>query len=103
MQKLYSAANLQDAYLLVHRLDRAGIEVRVLNEHAQGGLGELPFTHVYPEVWLLDPADAARARRIVAEHEQGEAAPGTRLCRACREENPGGFELCWRCGAELER
>lgn len=102
MQKLYTAANLQDAYLLVHRLDRAGIEVRVLNEHAQGGLGELPFTHVYPEIWLLEPADAVRARAIVIEHERGEVRPGARLCRACGEESPGGFELCWRCGAELD-
>lgn len=102
MQKLYTAANLPDAYLLVHRLNRAGIEVRVLNEHAQGGLGELPFTHVYPEIWLLEPADAARALRIVAEHEQPETPARPRLCRACGEQSPGGFELCWRCGTEFE-
>lgn len=103
MQKLYTAANLQDAYLLVHRLSQAGIEVRVLNEHAQGGLGELPFTHVYPEIWLLEPADAGRAQRIVAEYEHREAGAGVRTCQACGEESPGEFELCWRCGAELGR
>jgi len=103
MQKLYTAANLQDAYLLAGRLALAGIEVRILNEHAHGGLGELPFTHVYPEIWLLEPADAARARDILAEHEQGAPQAGARRCRACDEENPAGFELCWRCGAGLER
>ncbi len=102
MQKLYSAANLLDAYLLLHRLQRAGIGARVLNQHAQGGLGEIPFTHAYPEVWLIEPADAERARAIVVEHERAVAEPETtRLCRFCREENPGSFELCWRCGAPI--
>lgn len=102
MQKIYTAGNLQEAYLIVHRLAQAGLEARVLNEHAQGGLGELPFTHVYPEVWLVEPAEAERAREIVAEYEQAEPPAGPRTCRACREENPGGFEVCWRCGAVLD-
>lgn len=102
MQKLYSAANLQDAYLLLHRLERAGIEARVLNEHAQGGLGEIPFTHAYPEVWLTEPADVERACAVVEEHERAITPATSRTCRFCQEQNPGGFELCWRCGAPLE-
>lgn len=102
MFKLYSAANLQEAYLLLHRLEQAGIEARVLNEHAHGGLGELPFTHVYPEVWLVDAADAARARAVLAEQARAPENAAVRHCRACREENPGNFESCWRCGAPLD-
>lgn len=101
MQKLYTAANLQDAYLLLHQLLQAGIEARVLNEHAQGGLGELPFTHVYPEIWLLEPAAMAQARRIVTEYERRQPASGACICRTCGEESPGGFELCWYCGTEF--
>lgn len=103
MQKLYSAANLPDAYLLLHRLEQAGIEARVLNEHAQGGLGEIPFTHAYPEVWLVDPDDLGRARDIVSDYERREVATNPWTCRACNEENPGGFEVCWRCGAGVGR
>lgn len=102
MQKLYSAENLPDAYLLLHRLQRAGIEARVLNEHAQGGMGEIPFTHAYPEVWLVEPADAERARTIVAEHERREPPGRPHVCGVCHEESPGGFELCWRCGAVFD-
>jgi Putative prokaryotic signal transducing protein len=102
MQRLYRAANLPDAYLLLHRLQHAGIEARVLNEHAQGGVGEIPFTHAYPEVWLVEPADAEQARSVVADFER-RAPPGTTVtCRSCNEENPGGFEICWRCGAVIE-
>lgn len=61
MLRLGTAANLPEAHLLLHRLAQAGIEARVLNEHAQGGLGEIPFTHAYPEIWIMEAADAARA------------------------------------------
>jgi hypothetical protein len=101
MQKLYAAANLQEAHLLLHRLQQAGIEARVLNEHAQGGLGELPFTHVYPEIWLLHPEDSARAARIVEDYEGAQTVQETRVCAACGETNPADFEVCWRCQALL--
>ena len=39
MRRLCSAANLPEAYLLKQLLEQAGIEARVFNEHAQGGLG----------------------------------------------------------------
>jgi hypothetical protein len=101
MQKLYSAGTLQEAYLVLHRLEHAGIEARVLNQYAQGGLGDLPFTHAYPEVWLLEPADAERARAVVAEYEAAGRTSVPHRCRFCNEESPASFELCWRCGAAL--
>ena len=101
MRRLCTAANLPEAYLLLHRLAHAGIEARVFNEHAQGGLGELPFTHTYPEIWIMEPAQEARAREIVAEFERPPvAAPPTR-CAGCGEMNPAGFEICWQCGMPL--
>jgi hypothetical protein len=103
MERLYRAANLPDAYLLLHRLQQAGIEARVLNEHAQGGLGEIPFTHAYPEVWLVRPDDAERARDIVTEYERRDPPGEPRVCRSCDEESPAGFEVCWRCGAPFDR
>jgi hypothetical protein len=100
MQKLYSAGNLQEAYLLLHRLERAGIDARVLNEHAQGGLGELPFTHVYPEIWLLEPADSVRAGAILEEFTRAaNVSSAVRQCPACGEESPPSFEICWRCSS----
>ena len=62
MYKLYAAANLQEAYLILHRLEHANISARIFNEHAQGALGEIPFTHAYPELWALEQADVTRAR-----------------------------------------
>jgi len=74
MLRLCTAANLPEAYLLLHRLAQAGIEARVLNEHAQGGLGEIPFTHAYPEIWIMEAADEERARRRRRARVLGESA-----------------------------
>jgi hypothetical protein len=101
MKRAYRAADLTDAYLLLHRLQHAGIAARVLNEHAPGALGEIPFMHAAPEVWLEDDADLTRARTIVIEHETARGQSGTHRCQTCGEDSPAGFELCWRCGAVL--
>jgi hypothetical protein len=101
MKKLYCAANLPDAHIVLHLLDEAGIEARVFNENAQGGLGELPFTHVYPEVWLMNERDFRRAREIVDAHEAPPRDLGDVRCGGCGEDNPRNFQVCWQCGRTL--
>lgn len=99
---VYRAADLTDAHLLLHRLHRAGIAAQVMNQHAVGALGEIPFTHAGPEVWIDEERDVERARAAVAEHETRHAtSPPPQRCARCGEDNPGGFELCWRCGAVI--
>lgn len=100
MQRLYAAANLPEAYIVLELLRAAGIEARVFNENAQGGLGEIPFTHAYPELWLLDEADLVRARQVIADYEHSSAGRDV-ACAACGEQNPGSFQICWHCGATL--
>jgi len=95
-----TAANLPEAHLLVRLLAEAGIAARILNEHAQGGTGELPFTQTWPEIWLERETDLVRADEVRRHFERGaEEAP--RCCAQCGEQNPGSFELCWKCGAPL--
>lgn len=101
MRRLYSAATLPDAHLVKGLLAQAGIEARVFNENAQGGMGEIPFTHAWPEVWIVDDADFARAGEIVRQFEQPATSGPARACGQCAEENPGNFQVCWHCGAGL--
>ena len=96
MRRVYQAAHLPEAYLVRDRLRAEGIAAEVYNEHAAGALGEIPFTHAYPEVWVAD-ADWARARRLLAAPPAGAGAAWT--CARCGEDNPGSFDLCWHCGA----
>lgn len=97
MRKLYSAANLQEAHIVLGLLRAAGIEAIILNASAQGGLGEIPFAQTYPEIWIKAPLDLPRARAVVDEFERPSAATAAWFCSQCGEENPGGFEVCWNC------
>ena len=101
MQRLYSAANLPEAYLVRGLLAAAGIEARVFNEYAGGALGELPFTEVAPSVWIEEERDLTRARQVIASYEQPAAAPGSTRCDACGEESPRDFSICWQCQRPL--
>lgn len=101
MRKIYSAATLPDAHLVRGLLGQAGIEAKVFNENAQSGLGEIPFTHAYPEVWIVDEGDAARAREVIRQFERPDAPSATLRCSRCAEDNPGNFQVCWSCGEAL--
>ena len=97
MHKIYLAPTLPDAHLILGLLRQAGIDARVLNENAQGGLGEIPFQHAWPEVWVVEERDIARAREIIDSMEGAD--PTTQIvCAACGEANPGNFQTCWSCG-----
>jgi hypothetical protein len=102
MIKIYAAENLQAACLLQGLLAENGIEAEVLNQYAQGGLGELPFTHTYPEIWLSEAGDLDRAREIIADFEKHGAGQSSLSCPHCGEECPDTFELCWHCKAPLK-
>lgn len=100
MIRFCTAANLPEAHLLLRWLAEAGIAARILNEHAQGGTGQLPFTQTWPEIWLERETDLVRADEVRRRFEHaGDAAP--RRCAQCGEQNPGSFDLCWKCGASL--
>ena len=101
MFKLYTAANLPDAYIVFNLLQQAGIEARVFNEHAQGGLGEIPFIQAYPEVWVMQPGDAEKARSVLAAYQAQIPSTETRMCPKCRESNPVSFDVCGSCAAAI--
>ena len=100
MKRIYSAADLPQAHLLAHRLREAGIACHVFNENLQGGVGEIPFTHVYPEIWLEDETQEEQARAIIEAFEQSAPEGPPWICTGCGEENPEGFQSCWACGRE---
>ena len=99
MIRIYRATDLPQAYLMLRRLEDAGIPAKVFNENAQGALGEIPFIHVYPEIWLVRENDATRARKLLQDFEETMRSPVANVtCPHCRETNPENFETCWNCG-----
>jgi hypothetical protein len=102
MKKVYSANNLMEAQIVLDLLEHAYIPAQLFNQHAQSGMGEIPFTHAYPEVWVMRDEDYERGKLIVQTYEKTPAPTGTIHCPACGEENPTNFQLCWKCGSGLE-
>ena len=101
MKRFYVAESLADAYLLRSRLLSIGIKAHVFNEFADGAVGELPFTHTWPEVWLERECDEQAAAATLEAHCKPAEAEGEIRCAACGESNPLNFEICWSCAAGL--
>ena len=101
MERFYTAINRFDAYLLLHRLQQAGIAAHIFNEHMSSIVGDVPPDVAQPQVWIEHAHDRPRAEAALAALAAERARTGSVFCAACREENPANFELCWNCGANL--
>jgi hypothetical protein len=101
MERFYIALNRFDAYLLLHRLQQAGIAAHVFNEHVQSIVGEVPPDVAQPQVWLERARDRSRAEAELAAFQRDRRKTGSLRCARCGEESPATFELCWHCGADL--
>ena len=64
-------------------------------------MGELPVDASLPQIWVDRPGEAARAREIIDIFMKTTHLGPPRECPRCHEENPGSFELCWNCAADL--
>lgn len=101
MERLYTALNRIDAYILLHRLKQAGITAHVFNEHTSSIVGDVPPDVAQPQVWLEESRDRARAEAVMAALAIERTRTGHVFCPACNEQNPANFELCWKCGADV--
>ena len=101
MKRVYIASNLPDAHLVCQRLEVAGIPARVFNEFSNGAVGDLPFTHTWPEVWVKNDSQADKAQRLVQEIEAQPVDDSEKMCPSCEQMNPSGFEICWNCSSNL--
>jgi hypothetical protein len=101
MLLFFRANDRIQAYVIRDVLSFHGIKAHVFNEHMSSIVGDVPPDVALPQVWLDDDADQARAAAVLRDHNAASKRVGVLFCRACREENPATFELCWKCGAGL--
>ena len=118
MRALYEAANLHEAQLLVHRLEERGIRTHVRNAQLHGALVQWGchdrtdpsgkgvvsrVAEVLPIVCITEPIRWKHAQAVLEEFLEALRAPvpDDVVCPSCGETNPGNFEICWRCAAEL--
>lgn len=100
MIRFYVASQRYDAFLVADRLNQAGIKAHVFNQHASSIVGDITPEAGQPQVWLERDDDRERAQHVLAQIE-GASRLGTISCRACGEESPANFDLCWNCGQAL--
>lgn len=83
-------------------LEAEGIRTEIRNAGAAGLAGEVPYTQVYPELWILENTDEPRAREIIRDYREKSAATPAGpdwTCAKCGEAVDGIFIECWNCGA----
>ncbi len=102
MKKLYTFNLSERAVAAMFRemLRREGIACLVRNEQLFAGMGEIPFTECYPELWVIDDDLFPRASSLLAQYMRSddEGLPGW-TCRDCGEPVEGQFNACWNCNA----
>lgn len=103
MRKIFQAANLFDAQIVLDRLRAGHIEARIFNANAASIAGLIPVTETWPEVWILDERDFELAKRVVDgfESERRNRQSMDVRCPHCGERVPGNFSHCWSCQREL--
>lgn len=96
MELVYTHENLFLVNNALALLQREGIDAQVRNQYASGGRGELPVFETWPQLWVAQGAEAARARAVLDRWlQRGEGADW--CCAHCGESNAASFETCWRC------
>ena len=90
-----------EAHLAAGPLTGAGLHVEVRHDAVAHLAGQLPSHETWVELWV-PAAQLEEARALLAQvAERAQAAHLHVPCPACREDNPGSFEVCWACGAHL--
>ena len=100
MKKVYSNSDQAAIVIVRELLAQEGIESKVLNENTAAVLGEIPFLHAMPEVWVRQE-DCEVAQTVVEQFESGETlesiARPAWTCPNCDEQIDGQFTECWNC------
>jgi hypothetical protein len=81
-------------------LEAEGIKTEIRNLNASSAAGAVPIAQVYPELWILNNSDEARAKSIVKEYRQAAADTPVSpdwICPVCKERVEGIFSECWNC------
>ena len=97
MKMLYTSADRTAVGLLQGALEEAGIKCELRNDAMQANF---PGAAFYPELWVLDDEDFARAAEVRdGQLARAPVAQTTWTCPSCGEQLEAQFLSCWKCGA----
>jgi hypothetical protein len=95
--KVFSADNIVEVGLMRSLLEQHDIASELRNHHSSSLMGEVPFTSVWPELWV-DQSKADRASQLIADLQREDVSGPDWICGKCKEDNPANFDICWQCG-----
>ncbi|OQW35252.1 MAG: hypothetical protein A4E19_16925 [Nitrospira sp. SG-bin1] len=101
MERVFVAQHLIEVEMRKERLEEAGIPCTIKNQRSSSLAGEIPFTEVFPELWVIQDEDCDRARKIL---EEGlvllPSNQDSWTCPGCDERHESQFASCWNCGQQ---
>ncbi len=101
MKRVYSEPSPIFIHQIKELLEDKGIKAILKNEMLSGGVGELPPTEVWPELWVLEDDDEEPAKAIVESFIQSTKTQAKEWrCDNCGERVEGQFNICWNCSYE---
>jgi hypothetical protein len=82
-------------------LENEGILTFIRNQLTNTTMSEMPSGLFFPVLCVVNDEDFDRAIALILEVRDGtpDNLPEW-TCEKCHEAVPGGFDLCWNCGAE---
>ena len=99
MKKVFVSQHLFEVEMRKERLEQVGIPCLIKNQRSSGLAGEIPFTEVFPELWVIQDEDAYRAGQVLEEELITQPSnPGAWVCTGCGEHHERQSSECWRCG-----
>jgi hypothetical protein len=101
--RVFASVNLAEVHHVKNLLQSVGIRTILKNEMLASAIGQLPFTECQPELWVVDPADAERARRLLSEGPLRPGEKGNVWQCECGEIQEAQFTQCWRCAGFRQR
>jgi rubrerythrin len=80
-------------------LETNNIATFMKNQFGTSGAGELPFVEVIPQLWVLNEADAERAKSLIGELDNPDSnkQPEAWTCPDCGIALEAAFTHCWKC------
>ncbi|MEO0576517.1 MAG: DUF2007 domain-containing protein [Pseudomonadota bacterium] len=97
MKQVFTADNIITVAHFKNVLAADGIESEIRNQNLGSVLGEVPFTEVWPQLWVVNSLFADRARQLIAEAQSQTLEGPPWACRHCGEDNEFQFAACWQC------
>ena len=95
--KVFTADNIVEVGLMRSLLEQHDILAELRNHHTSSLMGEVPYTSIWPELWV-DQAHFEQAKKLISELKMQDAEGPDWSCNSCNQLSPANFELCWQCG-----